>query len=121
MLLFVQIYQTERVGDLVRLASTLGAGKGAGLYRVAVPILLSRSATNIILLFIAVMGSYEIPLLLGRQSPEMLSVLTMRKYSMFDLAQKPEAFIVALLYTAFVLVLITAAFRTRRLAFGDVE
>lgn len=109
-LLFVQVYNNERVDELVRLAHTLGANRWNGLYRVTVPILLVRSRTNIILLFIAVLGSYEIPLLLGRQSPEMLSVLTMRKYSMFDIAQKPEAFIVALLYTGLVLVLIVAAF-----------
>lgn len=111
MLLFVQVYDGERVGELTRLAGTLGAGRGQQLFRVAVPILLKKSLTNIVLLFIAVLGSYEIPLLLGRQSPQMVSVLTMRKYQLFDLADKPEAFIVALLYTALVLALITAVFR----------
>lgn len=110
-LLFVQVYNTEHVGALTRLAETLGASRWQALSRVSVPILLTRSTTNIILLFIAVLGSYEIPLLLGRQSPQMLSVLTMRKYALFDISQKPEAFIVAILYTTLVLGLIVVAFR----------
>ena len=117
MLLFVQVHQAERVDELSRLAHTLGASRAQVLYRVGVPILLTKSTTNVLLLFIAVLGSYEIPLLLGRQAPQMLSVLTMRKYAMFDLAQKPEAFIVALVYTALVLALIVAAFRRGRLTY----
>lgn len=117
-LLFVQVYTSEHVGELTRLAQTLGAGRWQALTRVSVPILLRKATTNVILLFIVVLGSYEIPLLLGRQAPQMLSVLTMRKYAMFDITQKPEAFIVALLYTALVLGLIVVAFRTGKLA-GD--
>lgn len=112
-LLFVQVYNAERVDALAALAATLGAGPWARLYRVVVPVLLQRSWANVVLLFVAVLGSYEIPLLLGRQSPEMVSVLTMRKYAMYDLAQKPEAFIVALVYTLLVIVLIVGALRGR--------
>lgn len=111
MLLFVQVHAGERVEALVQLARTLGASRWQALWKVSVPILLTKSTTNLLLLFIAVLGSYEIPLLLGRQAPQMLSVLTMRKYAMFDLAQKPEAFIVALLYTALVLAVIAVAWR----------
>lgn len=118
-LLFVQVYQSERVADLTRLAQTLGAGRWQALYRVSVPILLTKSTTNIILLFVAVLGSYEIPLLLGRQAPQMISVLTMRKYAMFDIAEKPEAFIIALLYTGLVLLLLILAFRNSRLAYDQ--
>ena len=116
-LLFVQIYNTERVGALVQLARTLGAGRAAGLYRVTVPILLTKCFTNIVLLFVAVLGSYEIPLLLGRQAPQMLSVLTMRKYALFDISQKPQAFIVAVLYTLLVLAALVFAFRKGRTAY----
>ena len=116
-LLFVQVYNGERVGELGRMAQTLGASRLDVLYRVSVPILLRKSATNLLLLFIALLGSYEIPLLLGKQSTQMISVLTMRKYAMFDLAQKPQAFIIALLYTALVLALLIAAFRRGRLAY----
>ncbi len=44
----------------------------------------------------------------------MLSVLTYRKYSLFDIAQKPEAYILALAYAAVVLGLVAFVFRGRR-------
>ncbi len=113
-LLFGELYETEKIDALTDAARTLGAGRRDCLYRITVPILLTQSFTNVILLFIFVFGSYEIPLLLGRQSPQMVSVLTMRKYALFDITQKPEAFIVALLYTALVLALIGWAFRSGR-------
>ena len=116
-LLFLQIYTGERIQSLLSLAATLGATPAQRIRRVAVPILLKRAFTNILLLFVAVLGSYEIPLLLDQQSPQMLSVLTMRKYALFDLHEKPEAFIIALLYTALVGTLIALAFRYGRDAF----
>ena len=111
MLLFHEIYQSERVDALAQLAQTLGAGSMQLLARVKIPILLQRSLTNIILFFIAVLGSYEIPLLLGRQAPQMVSVLTLRKYQLFNIEEKPEAFIIAILYTVLVLALIAVVFR----------
>jgi putative spermidine/putrescine transport system permease protein len=110
-LLFVEIYNREKLDALGGLARTLGAGRRQMLYRVHVPILLRQCFTNIVLFFIAVLGSYEIPLLLGRQNPQMISVLTMRKYAMFDIQEKPEAFLIALLYTALVVAFVVLAFR----------
>jgi len=66
------------------------------------------------LFFIYVLGAYEIPLLLGQQSPQMLSVLVMRKYARFDITQKPEAFIIAILYALFVTAIILTVFRRNR-------
>lgn len=111
MLLFHEIYRSERVEALAQLASTLGATSTQLLVRVKIPMLLRQSMTNIILFFIAVLGSYEIPLLLGRQAPQMVSVLTLRKYQLFNIEEKPEAFIIAIVYTVLVLGLITIVFR----------
>ena len=66
------------------------------------------------LFFIYVMGAYEIPLLLGRQSPQMLSVLAMRKYARFDITQKPEAFAIAFLYAVLVSVVLISLRRQIR-------
>ena len=110
-ILFHEIYTREHINELNQLAYTLGAKPIQAFFKVTLPLLLKRGTMNIALLFIIVMGSYEIPLLLGRQSPQMISVLTMRKYEMFDISEKPEAFIAAILYTAFVLVLLTFIFR----------
>ncbi len=112
-ILFHEIYSSERIDRLSDLARTLGASSRRITTRITVPILLRRGFANIALLFIVVLGSYEIPLLLGLQSPQMISVLTMRKYEMFDIRQKPEAFIAAILYTALVLAILYVLFRRK--------
>lgn len=112
-LLFVRLAEREKLPDLLALASTLGAGRAARLWRVSVPLLLRRASANVALLFVAVAGSFEIPLLLGRQHPQMISVLAWRRFGRFDLTDKPTAFIVSLLYTAAVLVFLAVWFRRR--------
>lgn len=107
-LLYRHIYQHEKLAELWRLTQTLGGTRVGYLRRVLLPVFLQKSRPQLLLYFIAVMGAYEIPLLLGRQSPQMISVLTMRKYQMFDLQQKPVAYIAALLYTLVVMVLLAA-------------
>lgn len=113
-LLFRQIYHDAHLRELLRLTATLGGSPFDGLRRVTLPILLRSALSNIMLLFVSVLGSYEIPLLLGRQSPQMLSVMTMRKYALFDLSEKPQAFIVALIYTLVVIAVLLAVFRRKR-------
>ncbi len=114
-LLFVEIFRQERVAELAAAAQSLGARPRQVLWRVTLPVLLRKAAPSVLLLFVAVLGSYEIPLLLDRQSPQMLSVLAMRKFALFDVTQKPEAFVVALSYTALVLVGLALLFRTGRM------
>jgi len=113
-LLFAQVADSERLTEFTALARTLGAGRVQRLRRVALPLMLRGASSSIWLVFVVVMGSYEIPLLLGRQTPEMISVLALRKYAMYDLTQKPEAFVVAILYT-----LVTAGLVTLVMAPGD--
>jgi putative spermidine/putrescine transport system permease protein len=112
--LFVNFYTSERVDAFRTLAGCLGASRVQGLLRVALPILLRRAAPSLTLLFVVALGSFEVPLLLGRQTPQMLSVLTYRKYSLFDVAQKPEAYILALGYAVLVLGLVAMVFRGKR-------
>jgi putative spermidine/putrescine transport system permease protein len=100
----------ERVDELCRVAATLGATPVQRIVRVAMPVLLRRGASSIALVFVVVLGSYEIPLLLGRASPQMLSVLVMRKYGRFDLEDKPEALALAVLYTVLVAAVTALAF-----------
>jgi putative spermidine/putrescine transport system permease protein len=112
--LFAELYRSERMSALLELAATLGASRLQGFARVTLPILLHAAAPSLMLLFILVLGSFEVPLLLGRQSPQMLSVLTYRKYGLFDIRQKPEAYILSLGFTVLALGLVGVAFRTRR-------
>jgi putative spermidine/putrescine transport system permease protein len=113
-ILFAQIYEGERVHDLVQLARTLGADRRQALLRVTVPLLLRRAFPTVMLYTVGVLGAYEVPLLLGTQSPQMISLVTMRKYAMFDLSQKPQAFICAILYTVISTALIIIAYRSMR-------
>lgn len=115
-LLFAELYRAEKLDALGGLARTLGATARDVRWRLEVPVLLRRAGTNAALLFVAVFGSYEIPLLLGRQAPQMVSVLTLRKFERFNLADKPEAFVLALLYTALVVAVLAALFRWGRVA-----
>jgi putative spermidine/putrescine transport system permease protein len=101
-LTFRGLYRHERIEELRGIAASLGAGAGQQVTRVAIPILLWRASSTLALLFVVSLGSYEIPLLLGRQSPQMLSVVVMRKYTRFDLLEKPTAMVISLLYTGLV-------------------
>ncbi len=112
-LTMLQIYEIEKIGDLRRLATSLGASLTQTRWRVAVPILLAKSSTNLLLYFIFVLGSFEIPLIVGAQSPLMISLLTRRKFGIYELAQKPEAFVIAVFYTIVLLFLLTIIFRKR--------
>ena len=49
--------------------------------------------------------------MLGRQAPQMVSLLVLRRFALFDLSTRPQAFVVAVGYAAVVLALLGAAFR----------
>ena len=113
-LLFASHYDAAGIKELAGLARSLGASAAQITLRVAAPIILRRSILAVALVFITVLGSYEIPILLGRQTPEMVSVIIYRKYALFDIADKPEAYIIALMYTALVGGILFFAFKGHR-------
>jgi putative spermidine/putrescine transport system permease protein len=113
-LLFASLYDGGRVAEMAAMARTFGAGRAAVLARVEVPVLLHRAAPSLALFFVVVLGSFEIPLLLAREEPQMISVLTLRRFSLFDIAQRPEAYALALLFTASVLAAIVLLLRRDR-------
>ncbi len=112
-LLYAQLYENEKLDELTSLARTLGAGRVACLRRVILPLLLRRSLANLSLFFVGVLGSFEIPSLVGAQSPRMISVLTRQKFALFDLSEKPQAYIIAVLYSLLALSLISLTLRRR--------
>ncbi len=112
-ILFSNLYQNERLGEYAQLAATLGATARQSARRVIVPVLLRQSFPTLVLYFIFVMGSYEIPLLLGSQSPQMVSVLTIRKLQRFDLADMPQAYVAGVLYTVFVVGAVVVLLRSK--------
>lgn len=97
-IVFTNLYESEKIEELHQLSQTLGATSIQASWRVGIPILFRRAFPTIILYFIFVFGSYEIPLLLGRQSPQMISVLMIRKLQRFNLMDIPTAYSIAMMY-----------------------
>jgi putative spermidine/putrescine transport system permease protein len=98
---------------LLDVARSFGA-KGWRLHaQVSIPVLWSRVRFQIILVWIAWTGSFEIPLLVGRSWPEMISVLVYRTFARFSLETRPEAFVMALVYVAVVTIVFVLAWRHR--------
>ena len=100
LLYFSQLWGVVRIDRCCQLAQSLGASRWEARLRVALPMLVFRGKAMMMLLFILALGSYEAPLLLGRQSPQMFSVATRRLATGFDLTQKPQAYVLAILYLA---------------------
>ncbi len=116
-LLFINLYKTERIKEYILLAESLGASKVQSAFKIVVPMLLQKSLHNIILYFIFIFGAYEIPVLLGRSNPEMVSVLAVRKLQRFNLLDIPQGYAIAILYSVFVFALILIMMRKRKLAY----
>jgi len=115
-ILLGNLYRSERLAEYAQVALTHGASRRQADHRVVMPVLLRRASATLLLYFVFAMGSYEIPLLLGTQSPQMVSVLTVRKLQRFNLMDIPEAYAISVLYTVFVVaVVIWLLGRERRL------
>ncbi len=102
LLLFLNVYNNERVDELRQLALSLGASSGQATFRVVLPVMLQKTWVLISLYYIFLLGSYEVPLILGQESPQMLSVLVVRELKQFDLTKIPEGYVVAVIYTVVV-------------------
>lgn len=101
-LYYFNVWENARIDRYRLLAHSLGATRDQSRWRVAFPMLWKRGQSLLLLTFLFNLGSYEIPLLLGRQSPQFFSVLTQRSFGRFDLAEQPHAFVLSVVY--FVLV-----------------
>jgi putative spermidine/putrescine transport system permease protein len=105
-ILFSNLYQSEKIASYVNLAKTFGASNRQILRKVIVPILLKRASITIYLFVIFVMGSYEVPLLLGRQNPQMISVAILQKIQRFNLNDMPQGYAMSLLYVLLVVAIL---------------
>lgn len=116
-LYFMNLYDQENVEELTQVGEALGASQFEQTRRIVVPMLLRRAFPTLTLYTIFVMGSYEIPLILGRQSPQMISVLVIRKLRKFSLSTIPEAYIMALVFIVIVIGLLILLFRNRNVSY----
>jgi len=109
-LLYANMYRNERIQELTELASTLGAKPIQITLKVVLPVLLKKSAFTVVLFVIFVMGTYEIPLLLGRQNPSMFSPFVINKLQKFNLNDIPQAYAISILYILLIALLIGILF-----------
>jgi len=113
-LLFLNVYKNERIADLSVLAQALGASRNQVIRRVYLPIMIKKTWVLIVLYFIFLLGSYEIPLILGQESPQMLSVLIIREIKQYDLTKISEGYVVAVIYTVIVSIAAIALFLPKK-------
>ena len=114
LLLLLNHYQAAQLSPLSQLSATLGASAAQVRMRVVAPILLRRAAPTLLLYFIFLFGAYEVPLLLGRQSPAMLSVFISQKFSKFNLADLPLAYAATVVYTGIMVLLVAVFFKGQK-------
>ena len=105
-LLFISRMETERINDYAVLSQTLGASRRTAIKKIVIPMLLQKTFANIVLYFIFIFGSYEIPLILGQQNPQMISVLIVRKMQRYNLMDIPQGYFLSLVYSIAVIVLL---------------
>jgi len=110
-LLFLGIWPQQKLDELLQTAATLGASQRQQVWRVALPVLLREARPTLLLYGLFVAGSYEIPLLVGAQHPQMVSVYAVTKLNRFDLGDRPEAFVIAFCFTVLVLGLLSVGLK----------
>ena len=116
-LYFMNLYKHEKISEFRQVSESLGASPFAQLRRIVIPMLLKRAFPTLTLYTIFVMGSYEIPLILGRQSPQMLSVLAVRKLRRFSLSTIPEAYIAAIVFIAIIVAVLAVLFKSKNFSY----
>lgn len=114
-LLYLNIYKDERIAELSQLSKALGANKNQIALKVSLPIMLKKSWVLIVLYFIFLLGAYEVPLILGQESPQMLSVLILRELKQFDLSKISEGYVMAVVYTVIIMLVTIFIFSRKKL------
>ena len=101
--------------DFEELARSLGANKWQSFWHVLLPLIIPGIIPSSIICFAFVFGSFEVPYLLGKPYPAVLSVLAYRLYHDVDLNARPQAMAMAVFiaFSAGTLVVIYRQFMKR--------
>ncbi|TPE46357.1 ABC transporter permease subunit [Pontibacter mangrovi] len=110
-LLFLAIYREQNLEQLQEVSTNLGGSKSYFIRHIAIPTILKTAAPNLLLYFIFILGSYEIPLLIGSQQHRMVSVLAVQKFQRFNLLDIPQGYAISVAFTLFVLLLLSISFK----------
>lgn len=105
-IMFLTIYQNERLAKLMEISSSIGVNFAYFYRKVAMPVIIRKAIPFLMIYTIVFAGSYEIPLLLGVQSPEMIAVFIVRKLQKFNLMDIPVAYVATIIYAALVILMV---------------
>lgn len=100
------------------LARSLGATKWQTFRHVLLPIIIPGILPASIICFAFTFGSYEVPFLLGRPYPAVLSILAYRLYDNVDLNARPQAMAMAVFMTVFLMLFVVFYKRVLKKASG---
>lgn len=100
--------------DYEEQARTLGAGSWQSFRHVLLPLITPGIVPGSIIIFAYTFSSFEVPYLLGKSFPAMLSVLSYRLYIDVDLDARPQAMAMSILIALFVLILVLVYRRASR-------
>jgi putative spermidine/putrescine transport system permease protein len=92
--------------DFEEQARTLGANSWQTFRHVLLPLVVPGILPGSIIIFAYTFSSFEVPFLLGKSYPAMLSVLSYRLYVDVDLDARPQAMAMSVLIALFVLILV---------------
>jgi putative spermidine/putrescine transport system permease protein len=92
--------------DYEEQARTLGANSWQTFRHVLLPLIVPGILPGSIIIFAYTFSSFEVPFLLGKSYPAMLSVLSYRLYINVDLDARPQAMAMSILIALFVLILV---------------
>lgn len=96
-----------RVGDdFETVAANLGASKWQRFFYVTLPLIAPSIIFSSLIVWVFVFGAFEMPFVLGRSYPAMLSIAAQRKFNSTDLADRPEAMALAVLMTVITVVFV---------------
>ncbi|RMF00942.1 MAG: ABC transporter permease subunit, partial [Bacteroidetes bacterium] len=113
-ILFQEQARKARMSDLLQTALSLGATPGQFLWRVHIPLLLRKGQAVIWLYGIFLLGTYEVPLLLGRSSPRPVTVFITEKLTRYNLGDIAVGHAMAVVYTLVVLAIVSFFIRKQR-------
>ncbi|MFC4262888.1 ABC transporter permease subunit [Ferruginibacter yonginensis] len=111
---FSNLFVAENLQSLGHVAHTLGATPRQVTYKIYYPNLIKKGAATILLYFVFVLGSYEIPLLLGQQQPQMITVLIVKKLQRFNIADMPQGYCIAVLYCILIMLVMGVFFKLKK-------
>lgn len=102
---YYQQWKIQRLSDFEVLGRSMGAGRWQLFVTIILPIWMRKSSSPILIYWMLVLGMYEIPLLIGRQYPQMFAVEVVSRLWRFNLADIPQAHAMSVVYMTLVAVL----------------